>query len=129
VYQATAKVKMVKSAWNTNDASFSFGPEKLPEECRVVRSDKILDQAITNLNLNAAWGKQFNQGTPLTTEQSRQRLKTVLDVHPARGAIMIEIQAAGGDYAEVSGIVNEVTKLYCDFRRTDRERSSRRSLD
>src|ERR1700733_15266823 len=63
-YRAMAKVEILKSAWNSaGNTKGSFGLEKLPEECQIVRSDGILDRAITNLDLNALWGKRLGQGT------------------------------------------------------------------
>ncbi len=130
IYRATAKTKIVQSGWSaTNQANASFGPERLPEECKLIRSDKILDTAISNLDLNASWGKQFNQGVPLKTEQSRERLKAMLDVQPAPGAIMIEIQAMGADPVELAKLVNEVTRLYADFRQSGREQASQVRID
>ena len=128
VYRATAKVKFVKSGWETNAASASFGPERLPEECRIMYSDKFMDRAVTNLDLNAYWGKQFNQGAALRTELSRERLKAMLDIHPARGAIVIEIQAAGDDPPELAKIVNGVTTQYQELRQSGRQQTLHEGL-
>jgi capsular polysaccharide biosynthesis protein len=130
IYRATAKAKIVMSGWNaTNQVNASFGPERLPEECKLIQSDKLLDQVISNLDLNTSWGKQFNQGAPLKTEQSRERLKAMLDVHPAPKAILIEIQATGSDPVELAKVVNEVTRLYADFRQAGREQASQLEVD
>ena len=129
VYRATAKVKFVKSGWGTTNAAVtSFGPEKLPEECRIMYSDKFMDQTITNLDLNNYWAKQFNQGVALKTEQSRQRLKAMLDIHPARGAIVIEIQATGDDPPELAKIVNGISQQYQELRHAGRQQASHEGL-
>jgi hypothetical protein len=128
-YRATAKIKFVKSGWvTTNAAVASFGPDQLPEECRIMYSDKFMDQAVTNLDLNAYWSKQFNRGVPLKTEESRQRLKTMLDIHPAQGAIVIEIQATGDDPPELAKIVNGITRQYQELRHAGRQQASHEGL-
>lgn len=129
IYRATAKVTILKSGWNnTNDANSMSGPERLPAECQIIRSNAILDQTIQNLNLNQLWGKQYNQGNALKTDESRERLKGLLNVHPAPIGSVIEVEASGADPVQLAQIVNEITRLYADFRQTGRVQASHQGI-
>jgi uncharacterized protein involved in exopolysaccharide biosynthesis len=122
-YRAVVKVEVSKKGY------YSFGQDQLPRECETARSDAILGRVITNLSLPAIWGNKLGQGSPLTIDQTRERLKEILRVFPATNSLMIIIAATGSDPIEPAKIVNEIARLYTGLRQTERERASIEGFD
>ncbi len=119
-YEASVKIRLRN--WARSDATNGVqNAVDLPTECRMARSDDVLDQAVRNLGLNELWGKRFNQGAPLKSEQTRALLKAKVDTHPVPRSGLIQISAASADPNEAAKIANEIARLYRDKRQAQRQ--------
>lgn len=124
-YQATAKVRVWQQGYlRTNEHAATFGPDQLPAECQLIRSTNVLDQVVTNLGLNELWGKKFNLGKPIKTEQARDRLRLISNIQPVGNSSIIDIRVSGEEPNEPALIANEIARAYLAFRQSRRSQAS-----
>src|SRR5581483_8073410 len=79
-----------------------------PAESAAIRSDAVLKQVVDKLNLNVEWGKRYNNGIPLKTEDSIQWLKACLTVRPEHDASLIDVTICREDRMEAARIANAI---------------------
>lgn len=127
-YRAVAKVEILKSGAGASGNSDSFSLYKLPGECETARSDAILDEVITNLDLKSVWAKQTGQPPVLTADKARDQLRLMLNIQPAESSAVIEVAASGREPFEVARVANEVAKVYTGFRQASRQDASRQRI-
>ncbi|MDB6067637.1 MAG: hypothetical protein JWR26_3845 [Pedosphaera sp.] len=122
-YRASAKVRVWKSGWNgTNDLSGAYDPTvALPGQIQLIRSDAIVDQAVRALGLNELWGLRYNRGVAFTIDQSRARLRSMVEVRVIPSTSILEIQVTSENRDETSTIANELMQAYHDHQQSQRQ--------
>jgi capsular exopolysaccharide synthesis family protein len=98
---------------------FQYDPYFIQTEFEVIKSQQILDQVITNLNLNVEWGMKY-AGEPWRTPDTRTLLGKLLDLRPTRNTSIIEIHYYSGDTNEAARIANEIATVYKKYRTDQR---------
>jgi succinoglycan biosynthesis transport protein ExoP len=124
-YEAAANLRVWKrGSFHTNDNTTAFGPELLAAECQLIRSADILDEAVTNLSLGELWGRRYNQGKPIKTEQARERLRLISRVQPIGKSSIISVRVSGDEPNEPARIANEIARVYQQYRENQRSQAS-----
>jgi G-rich domain on putative tyrosine kinase len=75
-----------------------------------IRSEAVLAQVVEKLNLNGEWGRKFNNGVPLKTDDSVRWLKTRAAIHPGGDGSLIDVTFYSEDSGEAARIANAVAE-------------------
>jgi capsular exopolysaccharide synthesis family protein len=119
-YCGTARIKVEKDQSVISDMfgqpnTYNYDPYFIQTEFEVIKSQQILDQVITNLDLNAKWGIRY-LGEPFRQSETRNLLGKFLDLRPTRNTSIIEISFYSADTNEAARVANEVATVYKQFR-------------
>lgn len=126
-YSSKARIKVERDVTDvpgvTGQPSMTgvYDPYFIQTEFEVIQSEKILDQVIDRLDLNARWGKKFNSPTPLKSTESRGFLKRMIELRPARNTSLIDITVYSDDKEEAKNIANTIAEVYSEYRRKQRD--------
>ena len=85
-------------------------------EFEIMQSEKVLGRVITKLNLNEEWGKKYNGGAPLKTDETMQILKGIMSLSPERNTKLIDITVYSEDKDEAAKLANAIAEAYHDYR-------------
>jgi polysaccharide biosynthesis transport protein len=97
-------------------------------EFETIRSRVVLEKVIDKLGLNDVWGKKYNSGQILKTEETMNILKSKLQLAPVRNTMFIEIQVFSENPKEAADIANEVALAYKDYRLEHWKKNSHEGL-
>lgn len=122
-YRAAARIEINPDAANSN-GQVSYDPYFIQTEFEVMQSQAVLGRVIGALNLNAVWGKKYNSGGMLTTNESIAILKRHLQITPVRNTKLIEISFTSGDPDEAAKVANAIATAYQDYRLEQRRRDT-----
>src|SRR5436190_6638219 len=133
LYMSTARIEVAKDVTDIsplmpNPSASSYDPYFLQTEFEKIRSQKVLHQVITNLDLNNVWTKRYQSEVKLTTQETYAILKQKIDVQQARNTSLIEIRAFSDDPKEAADLANEVVEVYTQQRRDQKLDASRRGI-
>jgi capsular exopolysaccharide synthesis family protein len=85
-------------------------------EFEIMQSEKVLGRVIESLNLNNDWGKRYNGGTPLKTEDTMQLLKQRMSLAPERNTKLIDITVYSEDPKDAALVANGIAVAYQEYR-------------
>ncbi len=115
-YLAVSTIRVEKpssdvSVWE-NQRSNYFDPYFIKEQESIIKSKKILNQVINNLNLNEVLGEIFN--AQITKEQTYELLvHTILNIESKSSTSLIDIGVLVKEDGIVAAqIANEIAKVY-----------------
>ena len=97
-------------------ASSSYDLYYLMTEFEVLKSRKILDPVIEQLNLNKRYAEKYKSARDFTTQESYEILSRELDVKQFRNTSIIEISALSNDKQLAADIANAVARGYEKYR-------------
>src|ERR1700722_6162375 len=80
-----------------------YDPYFIQTEFEVIQSEKILDQVIERLDLNAVWAAKYNS-PKLKNSESRALLKGKIELRPARNTSLIDITVYDDEKEEAKKI-------------------------
>ena len=120
-YCGTAKIKVAKDQTDIAgmfepQSAYSFDPYFLQTESGVISSQVILDNVISNLNLNVEWGNRYASGQMLKTAETRTLFEKLLDLRITRNSSFIEIRFFSESQDEAARVANEVANTYQNYR-------------
>ena len=93
-----------------------YDPYFIQTEFEKMQSEKVLSRVIDALNLNNAWGKKYNGGTPLKTEDTMRQLKQRTVLATERNTKLIDITVYSDDKQEAADLANALAQAYHDYR-------------
>ena len=93
-----------------------YDPYFIQTEFSIMQSEKVLGRVIDKLGLNEAWGKKYNNGTPLKTEDTMQLLKQRMNLSPERNTKLIDITVYSEDKKDAMDLANGIAQAYHDYR-------------
>ena len=93
-----------------------YDPYFIQTEFSIMQSEKVLGRVIDKLGLNDAWGKKYNNGTPLKTEDTMQLLKQRMNLSPERNTKLIDITVYSEDKKDAADLANGIAQAYHDYR-------------
>jgi polysaccharide biosynthesis transport protein len=121
-YSSTARMRVEKDIPDTALMLGSgVGPQPydayfLSTEFQVIKSPRILDEVIKQLDLNQKYGVRYKSPQPLTTQESYEILTREIDINQYRNTAIIEVTAFHEDKAQAAQIANEIAKIYQEYR-------------
>jgi capsular exopolysaccharide synthesis family protein len=107
----------------------SYDPYFIQTEFEKIQSQRVLYEVIADLNLNEKWGKRYNSGVPLKTNETFLLLKRQLEVRQFRNTSLIEIRVYSEDKFEAAEIANKVAETYKAWRISSREEGTARGIE
>ena len=93
-----------------------YDPYFIQTEFEIMQSEKVLGRVIESLDLNNKWGKKYNGGTPLKTEDTMQLLKQRMSLTPERNTKLIDITVYSEDKADAARLANGIAVAYQEYR-------------
>ena len=94
----------------------SNDPYFLQTTFEIIQSQTVLEPVVDKLHLNTVWGKKYNGGGPLKTEDTLEMLKKRISLTPERNAKLINITIFSEDKNEAAQIANAIAQSYQDYR-------------
>ena len=125
-YSSKARIKVERDVPDVTGISGQpamtgiYDPYFIQTEFEVIQSEKILDQVIERLDLNTVWATKYNSGK-LKNSESRNLIKRMIELRPARNTSLIDITVYSDDKEEAKRIANMIAEVYAEYRRKQRE--------
>jgi serine/threonine protein kinase len=121
-YAATTRIKLdlvvpanqMPKAY-PNYAVESYDPYAIQTEFEIIRSENVLSNVISRLNLNEVWGKKYYNGRTLKSAESVEILKTRLGLVPVRNTSLISITGYSESATECAALANAVAESFRDY--------------
>ncbi|MDB6041318.1 MAG: ywqD 2, partial [Verrucomicrobiales bacterium] len=88
-----------------------YDPYFIETEFQKIKSTKVLEKVIENLNLNQVWGKRYGIDN-LKTAETYEILKRQIDLRQSRNTSLIEINAYSENKEEAANLANEIASVY-----------------
>jgi succinoglycan biosynthesis transport protein ExoP len=115
-FMSTARIEVSK---DTSDIPLllqmgqqgGYDPYFIETEFQKIKSTKVLEQVIENLNLNQVWGKRYGIDN-LKTSETYEILKKQIDLRQSRNTSLIEINAYSENKEEAAKLANEIATVY-----------------
>ena len=85
-------------------------------EFEIMQSEKVLGGVIKSQDLNNTWGKKYNGGTPLKTEDTMQLLKQRMSLSPVRNTKLIDITVYSEDNLDAQRVADGIAIAYQEYR-------------
>jgi uncharacterized protein involved in exopolysaccharide biosynthesis len=125
LWEAEAKVRVeargrIRSDANGTKQSAANESLYMLAERQLMRSDELLDRVISNLHLREKWGNNLQPGALMGTNQTLRLLRAKADIQIIPHTSVLQIKVTSEDAAETAPIANEIARLYCDHRQTER---------
>ena len=98
-----------------------YDPYFIQTEFEVIKSSTILDPVIDKLDLNKEWAKKYSSPTKFRMSESREALKHMIDLRPARNTSLIDINVFSDNKQEAADIANAIAEVYQEYRQTVRK--------
>ncbi|HTI68896.1 MAG TPA: polysaccharide biosynthesis tyrosine autokinase [Candidatus Limnocylindria bacterium] len=136
-YSSTARMRVAKDTpdialmMSANVGPATYDPYYLQTEFEVLKSRKILDEVIKNLNLADLFQRQLKETSPISATDCYDLLSDQLDIKQFRNTEIIEVTAFNQESVKAAAIATEVAKVYQSYRedlRNDRTKSGLNSL-
>jgi len=120
-YASMARIKIEENVGDIRDMNGTptvggYDAYFIQTEFQLMQSENVLGRVITKLNLNEAWGKKYNGGAPLKTDETMQILKGNMSLSPERNTKLIDITVYSEDKDETAKLANAIAEAYHDYR-------------
>ena len=131
-YSSTARMRVGKDTpdiaqmMGVGGGQQQYDPYFLQTEFEILKSRRVLDEVIKNLNLTQLFAQQAKETQPYSTADCYDMLIDQLDIKQFRNTEIIEITAYNADPDKAAKIATEVAHVYQEYRedlrseRTDR---------
>ncbi len=97
-------------------SGLAYDPYFIQTEFEKMQSEKVLDRVAEALNLNEVWGKKYNGGTPLKTEDVLRQIKQRMVLATERNTKLIDITVYSEDKKEAADLANVIAVAYQQYR-------------
>ncbi|GEM_PF-3127063 len=133
IWQATAKVRVEARGWVHSEGvgartTLSSEAPYMDAERQFMRSDELLGRVIENLRLREVWGRKLQPGALMGTNQTLRLLHARTSIRVVPRTSVLEVQVTGDDPVEIAPIANEIARLYCDYRQSQRKAASEEKI-
>ncbi len=129
-YSSTCRIKVendVNDSLGGNAVTASmlpYDPYFIQTTFEIMQSQLVLSNVISSLNLNAEWGKKFNNGEPLKTTETMEFLKARMNLAPVRNTKLISITVYSDDAKEAALLANTIAESYKEYRFSTRRENA-----
>lgn len=120
-YASTARIKVepdndISGVNNSPAASpMAYDPYFIETTFEIMQSEIVLSNVVASLDLNTKWGKKYNAGEKLKTEETMTILKGDMMLTPVRNTKLIAITVYSDDPKEAAQIANAIADSYKDY--------------
>ena len=134
-YSSIARIKVERDASDIPGMAerpgygVGYDPYFVQTEFEVIQSEKVLGKVIELLDLNAVWGRKYQNGEKLKTTETIELLKSRITLRPVRNTSFIEIRVYSEDKKEAADIANAIAEAYRDHRQTQRRKLTEDAVD
>lgn len=120
-YSSTARIEINQTGPDiptmTGVPSYqNYDPYFIQTEFSKMQGEDVLGRVIKSLNLSEQWGKKYNNGVPLTMEDTMQLLKGRMDLSPERNTKLIDITVYDEKPDQAARLANAIAEAYQDYR-------------
>ena len=120
-FASSARIKVERDKSDIEELSGKVGynpydPYFIQTEFEVIQSELILGRVIEELDLNTEWGKKYNDGQKLKTQETLTLLRLRLNLRPVRNTMLIDIQVYSENPADAAKLANTISESYKQFR-------------
>ena len=120
-FASSARIKVERDKSDIEELSGKVGfnpydPYFIQTEFEVIQSELILGRVIDELDLNTEWGKKYNDGQKLKTQETLTLLRGRLNLRPVRNTMLIDIQVYSENPADAAKLANTIAESYKQFR-------------
>jgi len=120
-FASTARIKVERDKSDIEELSGKVGynpydPYFIQTEFEVIQSELILGRVIDQLDLNTEWGKKYNDGQKLKTQETLELLRGRLNLRPVRNTMLIDITVYSENPADAAKLANAIAEAYQQFR-------------
>ena len=128
-YMSKASIKVDRpnadiAEFNNRGMSGVYDPYFIQTEFEAIKSETVLTNVVTRLDLNKRWGIKFNNGERLKTPETLELLRARLDLRPLRNTMFIDIGVVTDKPDEAAELANAVAEAYRDYRLEELKRAS-----
>src|SRR6185369_8843910 len=115
-YMSTARIEVGKDTPDIgsiigNQAPQAYDPYFIQTEFEKIKSQKVLNQVIKDLNLREVWAKRYGTET-LRESEAYKILVGQIDLRQSRNTSLIEIRAFSDVKQEAADIANKIAEVY-----------------
>jgi len=101
-----------------------YDPYFIQTEFELIQSQVILGKVIAEHNLNVEYGKKYNNGESLHTDETMTIVKNHLVLSPVRNTELIQIQVFEEKGQDAADLANWIASAYQEYRTSERIRLS-----
>jgi len=136
-YSSTARIKIEPDTISDiqgvsgggGDVTYApYDPYFIQTAFEIIQDQVVLSKVIDKLNLNAEWGKRYNDGKPLQTSVTMLMLKRRLSLDPVRNTKLIEITVYDENKDMAASLANAIVEAYRDYRLNQRKDQTLRGI-
>lgn len=113
-YASTAMMKVENDQPVTGNQNYD--PYFIQTQFEIIKSDTVLSNVITALNLNQVWGRRYFKGETLRSYETLEILKGRLGLAPVGNTKLMKVVVYGDDKNEPAQIANAIAESYRDYR-------------
>ena len=113
-FASTAMMKVENDQPVTGNQNYD--PYFIQTQFEIIKSDAVLSNVITALNLNQVWGRRFFKGETLHFSETLEILKGRLSLAPVGNTKLMKVVVYGEDKNEPAQIANAIAESYRDYR-------------
>src|SRR6266699_921634 len=106
-----------------------YDPYFIQTEFETIQSERVLSNVVALLDLKNEWGKKYNDGKALKTDEAIGLLKGKIDLRPVRNTSYIEIIVYSEKPDEAAKLANAIGEAYQEYRHEVRKRLSGGGID
>jgi len=121
-YLSTARIKVDRGGadiqeFGNNRIQGQYDPYFIQTEFETIKSEAVLSNVISRLNLNEVWGRRYNNGERLKSSRTLELLQARLALNPVRNTMFISIGVYSGESPEEAAeLANSVAEAYRSYR-------------
>ena len=128
-YLSKASIKVDRPAadiaeFTGRNISGVYDPYFIQNEFEAIKSETVLTNVVTRLDLNKRWGVRFNNGERLKTSDTIDLLRARLDLRPVRNTMYIDIGVIMDKPEDAAELANIIAEAYRDHRLSEILRQS-----
>jgi succinoglycan biosynthesis transport protein ExoP len=98
-----------------------YDPYFIQTEFEKMQSEKVLRRVVDSLNLTEVWGKRYNGGLPIKTEDAIRQLKQRMVLATERNTKLIDITVYSEEKQEAADLANAIALAYQQYRQDLRD--------
>jgi len=134
-FSSTARIKVenegtIMPGFATQSAGQGgYDPYFIQTTFEIIQSELVLSNVVASQDLNAKWGKKYNNGEPFKTTESIDILKGQIALSPVRNTKLIAITVYSYDKNEACTLANAIALAYQQYRQNNSQQAASAGLD